>query len=438
MRVYPGAFRSFFVLILLLAMVLTTWRVIPRVPVKVHAQGTTPIQHIVFIVKENHSFDNYFGRFPGAHGATSGLVKVNKVDQNINLTPLIDQSPDYCHGRPCAIADEDNGAMDHFNAVGACKPAPYTCYQAATQDQIPNYWELASKYVLSDETYGAIAAATFPNRLYTIAGAPGSTLNDSAVGLPTLAGGPGGWGCDSKPGTTVLLYNNSRVYPCFDFPTLADSMDAAGVSWKYYAPVPHEGGYIFSAYDAINHIRNGSDWTKNVVPWQNFVKDAQSGNLPAFSWVVAPIGLSEHPSASVCLGENWTVQQINAVMQGSDWSSSAIFLSYDEWGGFYDHEAPPTVDPLGDGIRLPMTIISPYAHATSNPGNPHITHTRYESASVLRFAEEVFNLPSLGTRDAIANDMMDAFDFSQAWNPSDILNTRTCGSVQHVVVPEDD
>ena len=76
-------------------------------------------------------------------------------------------------------------------------------------------------------------------------------------------------------------------------------MDAAGVSWKYYAPVPHEGGYIFSAYDAINHIRNGPDWTKHVVPWQNFVKDAQTGNLPAFSWVVAPIGLSEHPPASV-------------------------------------------------------------------------------------------------------------------------------------------
>ncbi len=110
----------------------------------------------------------------------------------------------------------------------------------------------------------------------------------------------------------------------------------------------------------------------------------------------------------------------------------------DEWGGFYDHEAPPTVDPLGDGIRLPMTIISPYAHVTSNPSNPHITHTHYESASVLRFAEEVFKLPSLGTRDAVANDMMDAFDFSQVWNPPDILNTRTCGSVQHVVVPEDD
>src|SRR5436190_19599355 len=95
-----GAFRLFFALILLLGVVLTTWRVIPHVPAKVHAQGATPIKHIVFIVKENRSFDNYFGRFPGAHGATTGQVRVNKVDQTMNLTSLIDPSPDYCHGRP--------------------------------------------------------------------------------------------------------------------------------------------------------------------------------------------------------------------------------------------------------------------------------------------------------------------------------------------------
>jgi phospholipase C len=215
-------------------------------------------------------------------------------------------------------------------------------------------------------------------------------------------------------------------------------MDQAGVSWKYYAPSPGEGGYIFSAYDAINHIRNGPDWTKNVVSWKNFVTDAQSGNLPAFSWVVAPIKLSDHPPASVCLGENWTVQQINAVMQSSAWSSTAIFLTYDEWGGFYDHEAPVSIDPLGYGFRVPMTIISPYAHATSNPSSTHISHTQYELSSVLRFGEEVFNLPSLGRRDAVVNDMMDAFDFSQVWNPPDILNTRTCGSLKTVTMPEDD
>jgi len=422
--------RIVFGLFLVLSVLGTTWSFMPHTLPKAHANGSNPIKHIVFIIKENHSFDTYFGRFPGVNGVTSGLVKVNGVDQPITLTPIIDQSPDYCHVWKCHIQDYDNGAMDHFNAVGACAPAPYTCYQAATQDQIPNYWDLASKFVLSDETFAPMHGPTFPNRLFSIAAASGSDIAHSAISLPSNPGGTtNGWGCDSNANTRVKLYNTTTAFPCFDFPTIADSMDAAGVSWKYYAPTPKEGGYIWSAFDAIHHIRNGSDWSQDVVPWKQFVTDAQSGNLPAFSWVVPPEKYSEHPSNSTCVGENWSVQQINAVMQGSDWSSTAIFLSYDEWGGFYDHVAPVSVDPLGYGFRVPMIIISPYAHS-NNLGNPHVTHTQYEASSVLRFAEEVFNLASLNQRDATTNDMMDAFDFSQVWNNPDILNQRTCGNLK--------
>src|SRR2546421_2079602 len=154
---------------------------LPRAPHKAGAANFIPIRHIVFIIKENHSFDNYFGRFPGAHGTTTGLVKVNGAVQTINLASLIDQSPDYCHVRPCFVKDYDKGAMDHFNAAGACSTVPFTCYQAATQDQIPNYWDLASKYVLSDETYAPLAGPTFPNRLYSIAAASGRTTDGSAI-----------------------------------------------------------------------------------------------------------------------------------------------------------------------------------------------------------------------------------------------------------------
>jgi len=434
------AFRVLFVLTLMPSIVWTTGHFKPQATNKAHTSSSIPIQHIVFIVKENHSFDNYFGRFLDAHGTTTGEVKIKGVDQTIALTPLVDQSPDYCHVWKCAISDYDNGAMDHFNATGACSTAPYTCYQAATQDQIPNYWTYASNYVLSDETYAPMFGPTFPNRLFTIAAASGDTIDTSAIGLPRGPNNtnPQGWGCDSLAGSTVLLYNKSKVFPCFDFSTLGDLMDNAGLSWKYYGPRKGEGGYIWSAYDAINHIRNGPDWSQHVVPWQNFVQDAQSGNLPAFSWVVPPEGYSEHPRNSICVGENWTVQQINAVMQGSDWATTAIFLSYDEWGGFYDHEAPVSIDPLGYGFRVPMTIISPYAHVTGNASNPHITHTLYEASSVIRFAEGVFNLPSLGKRDAVVNDMMDAFDFSQVWNAPDILSTRNCGSVQPATMDDEE
>jgi phospholipase C len=424
-------FRVLFIFAVMLSSLTASISVVSRIQYA-KASGTTPIKHIVFIIKENHSFDNYFGRFPGANGVTSGMVKVNRQQQEVTLSPIIDQSPDYCHVRVCYAQDLDNGAMDRFNN-GSCKAAPYTCYQAATQDQIPNYWNLASTYVLSDAMFAPMGGPTFPNRLYSLAAESGDTEATSDVSLPTNPSGKNGpWGCDTLAGTTVKLLNGSSVPPCFDFSTLSDVMDQRGVSWKGYVPAPQTSGYIWNTFDAIKHIYDGPDWTNDVVPWQNFVNDAKAGNLPAFSWLVPPSEDSEHPSASTCVGENWTVQQINAIMQGPDWASTAIFLTYDEWGGFYDHVAPPTVDQLGYGFRVPLTIISPYAHATSNGTNVHITHTVYDLTSVLRFAEEVFDLPSLGRRDATANDLMDAFDFSQVWNGPDILNARNCTGLKPV------
>jgi len=396
------------------------------------ASGTTPIQHIVFIVKENHTFDNYFGRFTGANGATTGVVKVNGQDQTINLAPLIDQSPEYCHVRLCYTQDYDKGGMDGFNN-GNCAPAPYSCYQAATSDQIPNYWNLASTYVLGDEMFAPMGGPTFPNRLYSLAAESGDTPDTSVISLPSNPSGKiGPWGCDTFSGTTVKLLNGTRVPPCFNYTTLSDLMDQNGVSWKAYVPAPHTSGYIWNTFNAISQIYNGPDWKNDVVPWQNFTTDALAGNLPAFSWLTPPSQDSEHPSASSCVGENWTIQQINAVMQGPDWASTAIFLTYDEWGGFYDHVPPQAIDQLGYGFRVPLLIISPYAHVTGNSSNFHITHTVYDTTSVLRFAEEVFNLPSLGKRDATANDMMDAFDFSQVWNGPDVLPLRNCGQTAPV------
>src|SRR5439155_24259859 len=138
-----------------LGLVWTTWRFLPQgeQQAKVHASGGNPIKHVVFIIKENHSFDNYFGRFPGAHGATTGLAKVNGVQQTITLAPIVDQPDDYCHVKICYVKDYDHGAMDSFNLSKPCNTPPYGCYTAATQDQIPNYWAYATKYVLSDETY---------------------------------------------------------------------------------------------------------------------------------------------------------------------------------------------------------------------------------------------------------------------------------------------
>ena len=222
----------------------------------------------------------------------------------------------------------------------------------------------------------------------------------------------------------------SRQYPCFDFPTLADSLEAARVSWRYYAPVAGQQGYIWSALDAIRHIRLGPLWQTRVVPFEQFVKDASAGTLPAVSWLIPDFAVSEHPtvsafagttlSVSECVGENWTVQQINAVMQGPDWPTTAIVLTWDDFGGFYDHVPPPTVDRVGLGPRVPLIVISPYVRER------RVSHTEYEFASVLQFIETLNKVKALSARDVEANSLLDMFDFSQTPAPPLILPLRNC------------
>ena len=145
-----------------------------------------------------------------------------------------------------------------------------------------------------------------------------------------------------------------------------------------------------------------------------------SSELPAVSWLIADYAESEHPPNSTCHGENWTVQQLNAVMQGPDWHSTAVFLTWDDFGGFYDHVAPDNVDQFGFGPRVPLLIISPFAR------KGFISHTTYEFSSFLRFAERRFDLPALTSRDAMANDMTDSFNFNQPSLPPLVLETRKC------------
>src|SRR6266481_3205973 len=388
--------------------------------------GTTPIQHIVFIVKENHTFDNYFGSFPGVNGVTYGVVKVNGVDKTIPLNPAVDQPVNYCHTWSCAHTAYDGGAKDAFNlTTSACGTSPYMCYQVGSQSLIPNYWSLAQNYVLDDSTFSSLEGPSFPNHLFTVAAGSGPDIPHSAIDNPT---GGTTWGCDAASKATVLLYNGTKVYPCFNFSTLADEMQKARVSWKYYAPGPGESGYVWSTLDAFSQIRNSSLWNNNVVEWTNFAADARDGKLPAFSWVTAPFVDSEHASASTCVGENWTVQLLNSIMQGPDWPNTVIVVTWDDFGGFYDHVAPQNVDELGLGFRVPFLVISPYAYVNGNPINHHVDHTTLEFSSVLRFAEEVLNLPSLGRRDTTAGDLMSALDFTHVHNPPSVLSLRTCSA----------
>ena len=379
--------------------------------------GMEQIEHIVFIIKENHSFDNYFGTFPGANGVTQGTVSNGQV---IPLGHTPDRTRDMGHTWSDATTAIDGGKMDKFDLVSMGNMnGDYLSMSQLVESDIPNYFAYARAYTLADAMFSSLQGPSFPNHLYIISAQSGGVIDN-----PTSKSRLNSWGCDSPSDTTVRTMDNqgqiSYVFPCFEFQTAGDILDAAAVSWKYYSPEQGSPGYVWSVYDAIGHIRNTTKWEDHVLRDDQFTKDALSGNLPAVSWVTPEWNVSEHPSASACAGENWTVDQINAVMQGPDWKSTAIFVAWDDFGGFYDHAAPPEEDQYGLGPRVPLLIISPYAKAG------FISHTTYEFSSVLAFIEERFGLSALSDRDAGANDMSDSFDYNQLPLASLILSPRSC------------
>jgi phospholipase C len=399
------------------------WAQGPSIPTKVLAPptGASLIQHFVFLIKENHSFDNYFGQFPGAYGATTGTLSTGQV---VTLGPMPDTtSHDIGHTTWNALTGMDNGNMDGFDLMDeGNQNGDFLAYRQFGSDGLPNYWYYAQHFTLADQMFSSYHGPSYPNHFYTV-GATSNGILDLPVNWVEPGHGTTVGGCDAAPTTSVRTLdaegNIDADFTCFDFETLVDELQAAGLSWNYYAPGYGEEGYIFSILDAINHIRNSQLWTDYVVSDTQFATDALAGNLPAVSWIVTGAA-DEHPPHSTCLGENWSVQQINAVMQGPDWGSTAIILVWDDFGGQYDHFPPPVVDGFGFGPRVPMLIISPY----SLPG--YVSHTQYEFSSVLKTIEQRFGLAPLTQRDMDANTLWDSFNFNQAPNPPQVLQPRNC------------
>jgi phospholipase C len=405
----------------------------PQSPATLNA-FRSKIQHIVYILKENRSFDNYFGTFPGADGATSGPISTGEV---IPLGHTPDNTlRDLGHGWPDSRTAINNGQMNQFDLVqnGNENGDMLSMTQLLASD-IPNYWSYAEHFALADHMFGSATAESFPNHLYAVAATSGGVIGNPNA-FPQ-------WGCDapalspfSGKQTSVNILNpdgsSPNVFPCFEFKTIGDMLESAGVSWSFYAPTKDQAGYIWSVYNAIGHIRNSDLWYARVPPADQFQVDAAAGNLPAVSWLIPDFGVSDHPSrqqdsggnprffAGTCVGENWTVQNINAIMQGPDWPTTIIVITWDDFGGFYDHVLPPQVDFWGLGIRVPAIVISPYVKEGT------VSHTVYEPASVLQLIETRFKLKSLTARDVKANSLLDMFDFTQSPAPPLILPLRDC------------
>ena len=367
--------------------------------------GFQKIQHIVFIIKENRSFDHYFGLFPGADGAAWGRTSTGEI---VPLRQAPDQVlPDPSHAAEAAYLAYDHGRMDRFDLVpGAVSLGVDNAYTAMRPQDIPNYWAYARRFTLDDHFFSTIMGPSLPNHLVTIAGQSGGITNN-----PIFVNSPSyndtSWGCDAPPGTTATTVSPTgqpgRTFPCLNVTTLADRLNAKGIAWRYYAPLQHQAGYIWSTFDAIRHIRYGPQWRTNVVPWSLFPTQVARGHLAPVTWLVTDAAHSEHPPASTCLGEDATVQEVNAIMRSPFWRSTAIVVTWDDFGGFYDHVAPPQVNHLGLGPRVPTIIISPYAR------RGYVDHTPYDFTSLLRFVEERFGLAPLTARDAQGPNLANSF-----------------------------
>jgi phospholipase C len=296
--------------------------------------------------------------------------------------------------------------MDKFDLISG----GWSAYAQATEEDIPNYWAYARRFTLADHYFTSVHGPSLPNHLFAIGAQSGGAIDNATSSAPGLA-------CDDNSSGTVTVIdengNRSQQLSCFDFPILPDSLTKAGISWKYYG----EGGGVLTV---IRHIYESSSWQLNSAAPDQFLTDARTGRLPEVSWLIPPGPVDEHPPASMCEGENWTVSVLNAVMQGPDWNSTVVFMTWDDFGGFYDHMPPPQVDQFGLGPRVPLLIISPYA----KPG--YVSHTVYDHTSVLKFVETRYGLPALTSRDAWANPMLDIFDFSQPPRPPLLLSPRTC------------
>jgi phospholipase C len=388
----------------------------------------TPIRHVVVIVKENHTFDNYFGSFPGAEGTTTCQLK----NQTIPCPKAPDSTlRDLCHSHDCALTDWNHGQMNGWEDVsGSSQLGDHLAWAQYDETSIPNYWAYAKQFTLADHFFSNMLGPSFPGHTFVLAAQAGWAIGNPGTNILKPY-----WGCDQGSGTTVTVLDNGTcatkdVFPCFQIPSVPDVLPGS-VSWKFYGTNFYVFPEVWSMFNAIGPIRNGPGWA-NVVKVDQLTKDIQNHELPNVVWLVNQDLADEHPLVgSVCNGENWTVGFINQIMQSEYWQDTAILFTMDDFGGWYDHVPPPRQygcddsTPYGLGFRLPLIVISPYA----KPG--FVFKEQSEQASIPRFIEKVFGAPPLSTldpaaQDGQANDLMNAFDFNQTPLPPLVLPQRNC------------
>lgn len=396
-------------------------------------RGSQKIKHVVIIVQMDRSFNNLFYGYPGAKTATYGYdSKGRKVRlKPVSLATKWRIKPNFyavCNGTgsipgtDCRMNGFDREKWTCGKPGEVRCPIKYPPYAYVPHDEIKPYFEMAKQYVVADEMFAAnFDGGSFESLQYIIAAQDDGTVG-SPSGLPGCGGGPHDW----IKTIGDVRQRGKRVHPCFDYTTLGDELDAANLSWAYYQSGgsdgicgadnnsdrrPDDSSYAFwSAYWAIKHICYGPDWKKDIIsPETQFLSDVKAGNLRTVSWITPSFEDSDEPGNDSTTGPSWVASLVDAVGESKYWDSTAIFVFWDGFGGWFDPVAPEYVDDDGLGIRVPMLIISPYAKQA------YVSHVHYEHGSILRFVEDDFGLPQLSESDMRASSpARDCFNFNQA------------------------
>jgi len=381
------------------------------------ATGAGKIKHVVYIVQENRSFDNMFQGYPGADTVKFG---VNSRGQHIKLQPAsLAYNYSIDHSLQAMIAACDGTGklpgtvcrMDGFNNERSYNGPANPQYVYVPRGESKPYWEMAHQWVLADRMFQSQLDESFVAHQYVIAAQAAWSVN-----LPTTQ-----WGCQGKHDTVPTITPQRglgpTIEPCYDYRTLADELDGAKLSWRFYASTygskSSGSGTVWSSFRAIKHIRDGPDWKYVISPNWKLITDVRAGKLANFTWITPVCDDSDHVGCGGGYGPSWVAALVNTIGKSKFWDSTAIFVQWDDWGGLYDHVAPPPPyyrDSLG--FRVPLLVISPYAKSD------YVSHVQYETASVLRFAENLFGLNQLAAADRrAASPASDCFDFSQSPRP---------------------
>lgn len=419
-------------------------------------EGIHKIRHIVIIMQENRSFDSYFGTYPGADGIPmrNGIATACVPDPAAGRCqrPYYD-SNDRNRGGPHnlrdAVADIDGGKMDGFIASGE-RGAQVTTDVMGYHDErdIPNYWSYARNFVLQDRMFEPNASWSLPEHLFMVSewsaicsrpGDPSSCVNEvqnpQRPNLPRRVRA-------FAPGTSPVVRT-----PDYAWTDLTYLLHQHHVSWAYYVfaglePDTEDGTMngpqrrlaartpgIWNPLPYFDTVKQDDELT-NIADLSNFYAAARNGTLPAVSWICPNSRYSEHPPALVSEGQGYVTGLIDAIMQGPDWNSTAIFLAWDDWGGFYDHVKPPQVDENGYGLRVPGLVISPYAK------RGYVDHQTLSFDAYVKFIEDDFlsgarldpktdgrpdPRPDVRETISILGDLRNDFDFSQTPRPPLIL-----------------